>query len=156
MAKSKSIFICNICGEQSTKWLGKCPSCKGWNTFEEETIIQLSPNQIITKEESLPVSINKISTKEKARLKTNCEELDRVLGGGIMPGSVILIGGEPGIGKSTLLLQVLLNLKEVKSLYISGEESLTQIKLRADRIGVENENCYIFSETLIEKYYSTD
>ncbi|MBI5218555.1 MAG: DNA repair protein RadA [Bacteroidia bacterium] len=155
MAKTKTAFFCQNCGTQSPKWIGKCPSCNEWNTFVEEIIHKETPNSptIFKKSNSSPKLINEISLSEEARISTQSAELDRVLGGGLVPGSVILIGGEPGIGKSTLLLQITINLKKYKSLYISGEESAQQIKLRADRLGIHNNNCFVLNETRIEDIF---
>lgn len=141
MAKGKTatVFYCQNCGYESSKWMGQCPSCREWNTFVEEVVAKgTSVKESVQKKESArPVSLKEVNTEEAARFTTGMEELDRVLGGGIVPGSMVLVGGDPGIGKSTLLLQVCKNLTEQKKnvLYISGEESLQQIKLRAKRIG---------------------
>ena len=139
MAKAKkTVFFCQECGYESPKWMGQCPGCKSWNTFVEETV---SPNQTKHQEatgrkKAEPVALSEISLDEEDRIHTGIKELDRVLGGGIVQGSMTLVGGDPGIGKSTLLLQVCRNLADqVSVLYISGEESLKQIKLRAQRIG---------------------
>jgi len=152
MAQTKSIYTCQNCGTQSPKWMGKCPSCGGWNTFVEEIVqkkkstsnmaIQLSGNQ--------PLTLENIMAERNQRFPVGINEFDRVLGGGIVPGSIVLLGGEPGIGKSTLVLQMALGLQEKKILYISGEESLQQIKLRADRLKIARNNCLFLSETLLE------
>ena len=154
MPKVKSAFFCQNCGYESTKWLGKCPGCQQWNTFVEELIQKdLNKNANSWQEYSNDTSSKKtqslqsIKTKESPRLITPDTELNRVLGGGIVPGSIILIAGEPGIGKSTLFLQMGLQLQDVIVLYISGEESEQQIKMRADRLGVQNENFYLLTET---------
>ncbi|MFA6922725.1 MAG: DNA repair protein RadA [Bacteroidales bacterium] len=148
MAKIKTIFYCQNCGSQSPKWLGKCPSCNEWNTFVEEIIRKESQGSKVSfKKQTAPILISEISFKSEQRIKTNNEEFDRVLGGGIVPGSIVLIGGEPGIGKSTLMLQISLNIKNLKVLYITGEENEQQIKLRADRVGIKSTNCYILTET---------
>ena len=154
MPKVKSAFFCQNCGYESTKWLGKCPGCQQWNTFVEELIQKdLNKNANSWQEYSNDTSSKKtqslqsIKTKESPRLITPDTELNRVLGGGIVPGSIILIAGEPGIGKSTLFLQMGLQLQDVIVLYISGEESEQQIKMRADRLGVHNENFYLLTET---------
>ncbi len=149
--KSNIQYICSNCGYQSPKWLGKCPECGEWNTFEE-VILKNTKSPSLKKDnsnESLKItSINKIEIAKLSRIKTDIKEVDRVLGGGIIPGSVILIGGEPGIGKSTLLLQIANNIaKKNKILYVSGEESLEQIKHRADRLNIKNENLLVLSET---------
>lgn len=154
--KVKTLFICQTCGYQSPKWFGRCPGCQQWNTLIEEKIMEEKDRlreRIGFNSNSIPVPITEVIHEEKDRLKTEMEEFDRVLGGGIVFGSVILIGGDPGIGKSTLLLQVMnrLALKGHKILYISGEESLQQTKLRADRLGIFSDNLYVFSETSLEK-----
>ena len=138
MAKAKTVYICTSCGANSPKWIGKCPSCGEWNTYQEE-LIQ-------AKVSVKPKLLKDIETNNYHRIKTRDEELDRVLGGGIVPGSVILVGGQPGIGKSTLMLQIAMQL-DVNVLYVSGEESEEQIKLRANRINQDNGKCYIYSET---------
>ncbi len=152
MAKVKTTFFCQNCGSQYAKWLGQCPACKEWNTIVEE-VIQKSEksdwkiaSSSHSKRASKPLKINEIDVSEDARFKTQDDEFNRVLGGGIVPGSLILLGGEPGIGKSTLLLQVALKLP-FKVLYVSGEESQKQIKMRAERINPNNNNCYILTET---------
>lgn len=148
MAKVKTAFFCRNCGNESAKWLGKCPSCGEWNTFIEE-IIQKEEKGLSVKKygERVAVKIKDVSLGIETRIDTNNTELNRVLGGGLVPGSVILIGGEPGIGKSTLMLQVALNLKNLRFLYVSGEESEQQIRMRAERIGALNDQCYILTET---------
>ncbi len=152
MAKSKSIFVCQNCGAESTKWLGKCNSCNEWNTFVEEKVNKTKTYSGEREKVTIasPKPVNDIEATNFKRLDTNIHELNRVLGGGLVPGSVLLIGGEPGIGKSTLALQVALLARELKILYVSGEESNQQIKLRAERIGSMNPMCYILSETLLE------
>lgn len=150
MSKVKSTYFCQSCGNQSSKWLGKCPACGEWNTFVEEVI---STGKEETKPylkdniRPVPQSITSISFENENRINTGMEELNRVLGGGMVAGSVILIGGEPGIGKSTLLLQMALNISNARILYVSGEESGRQLKMRADRIGIKNEDCHILNET---------
>lgn len=152
MAASKSYFVCQNCGHKTSKWIGKCPSCNSWNSFSEEVEIKTSNAKSSTLiEKDKPISISKITQKSLARFVTGSKEFDRVLGGGIVPGSVILFGGEPGIGKSTLLLQIALKNKSLV-LYITGEESKEQIKLRADRISNhQNENCIISTENNLER-----
>jgi DNA repair protein RadA/Sms len=153
MARTKTIFTCSNCGAQSPKWLGRCPSCGGWNTFVEEVIVKKkSPGESHSKESSNhPLTLEQINgEKFSGRISFGINEFDRVLGGGIVPGSIVLLGGEPGIGKSTLALQVALNLKERQVLYVSGEESLRQIKLRADRLGVQKSNTLFLCETSLE------
>ena len=150
MAKTKSTFFCQNCGNQSTRWLGKCPACNEWNTYIEEVIVSKDNRKKGYKkgDKSItPKPINQISLEKEERIPTQSVELDRVLGGGLVSGSIILIGGEPGIGKSTLLLQVALKMKGMKILYVSGEESHQQLKMRADRIGLNNPECYILNET---------
>lgn len=154
MAKAKkTVFFCQECGYESPKWMGQCPGCKSWNTFVEETV---GPNQTkhqeaIGRKKAEPVALSEISLDEEDRIHTGIKELDRVLGGGIVQGSMTLVGGDPGIGKSTLLLQVCRNLADrVSVLYISGEESLKQIKLRAQRIGVFGERLRLLCETNLD------
>lgn len=150
MAKTKSAYFCQNCGAQSAKWIGRCPSCGEWNTYVEEIISKPSDNNIkFTKTESKPVEINNVSAEKTQRIVINNNEINRVLGGGIVPGSLILLGGEPGIGKSTLLLQIALEIKN-KVLYVSGEESAEQIKIRANRISKKNNETYILSDTFLE------
>ena len=157
MAKSKTSFFCQNCGYESAKWVGKCPSCQQWNSFVEEVIVKEEKTKKIWQEDSEksePRLINSISSEQTNRRSTSDKELDLVLGGGIVPGSLILIGGEPGIGKSTLMLQVALNVGR-KVLYISGEESEQQIKLRADRIqNTGKDEAWILSETDIDKIFN--
>ena len=153
LKNKKTVYFCQECGYESSKWMGQCPGCKAWNTFVEETVSVKKSTAVksstVSKE---PVSLNEIDISEEERQTTKIGELDRVLGGGIVPGSLVLVGGDPGIGKSTLLLQVCRNLakKNVSVLYISGEESLRQIKLRANRIGKFNEKMQLFCETNLE------
>ena len=156
MAKAKTHFVCQSCGYQAPKWLGRCPGCQGWNTFVEERVIEeKAPERDLLgfEAEAVPMPITEIVREERERLQIGIGEFDRVLGGGIVFGSVILVGGDPGIGKSTLLLQVMNRLasKERKVLYISGEESLQQTKMRADRLGVSSDQLYVVSETSLEK-----
>ena len=150
MAKSpKTIFVCNECGYESAKWMGKCPACNSWNTFFEQKIEKITENGIKTvKERNMPKALNSYKGEEVARTSTGFSELDRVLGGGIVKGSLILLGGEPGIGKSTLILQLCNKIHgEGKVLYVSGEESAEQIKLRADRLGIDNDDIMFLGET---------
>jgi len=157
MAKTKSLYVCQNCGVDSPKWIGRCPSCGEWNSYVEEIVSKdNSPKVIlggleITKQK--PILISEVETSEESRIDTSSNELNRVLGGGLVPGSLVLIGGEPGIGKSTLVLQVVLNLKGKRTLYISGEESVKQLKLRAERLKFENPDCYIVSETSLEQIF---
>lgn len=156
MAKNKTVFVCSSCGYESPKWLGKCPACNEWNTFYEEKVISSSKSSIgKSKEIPKPIELNKIEGKTDFKISTGFNELDRVLGGGLVNGSLILLGGEPGIGKSTLILQICDKIKtDGKILYISGEESGEQIKLRADRLGVKKDNLLFLSETNIENIES--
>lgn len=153
MAKGKkSVFFCQNCGHEETKWLGQCPACKEWNTFvEEKSISSSSSGNVKNGRDVKIVSLSEVSADDHVRLGTGMAELDRVLGGGIVPGSLVLVGGDPGIGKSTLLLQVCQKFAQERSvLYISGEESLSQIKLRANRMGEFNENLKLLCETNLE------
>ena len=153
MAKAKkSIFFCQNCGHEENKWLGQCPMCKEWNTFVEEKVSSAKTSSLKDKKEAQIVTLSSVSTEEDERMQTTIKELDRVLGGGIVPGSLVLVGGDPGIGKSTLLLQVCQKLSAMKKkvLYISGEESLKQIKLRANRMGDFSEYLYLLCETNLD------
>jgi DNA repair protein RadA/Sms len=153
MAKSKTVFVCQNCGAESPKWIGRCPSCKEWNTYHEEIIAPLSSRElsfIPGQEKRNPELLDNIKADEKNRRKTGISELDRILGGGMVSGSLILLGGEPGVGKSTLALQLALALKQTKILYVSGEESEEQISLRAQRLKNSNPLCYILCETILE------
>lgn len=150
MAKGKkTIYFCQNCGHEETKWLGQCPACKEWNTFVEEKVIASSASaNVRTEREVKIVALSEVSADDHTRIETGMAELDRVLGGGIVPGSLVLVGGDPGIGKSTILLQVCQRLAQERSvLYISGEESLSQIKLRANRMGEFKENLKLLCET---------
>ncbi len=148
--KIKNVFICQECGYESGKWLGKCPDCSNWNTFVEETVKE-EKKKSVSKILANPVHIDNITAHNEERIKTGIGELDMVLGGGIVPGSMILVAGEPGIGKSTLLLQICNSLStEKKVMYVSGEESEKQIKLRADRLGVRGKELYVLGETNID------
>ena len=155
MAKNKMVFFCRECGYESAKWMGQCPGCKSWNTFTEEPVAMKPSgrvNALKADGKAEPVKLSQVSVDEKDRISTNMEELDRVLGGGIVPGSLILVGGDPGIGKSTLLLQVCRNLsdKALDVLYISGEESLRQIKMRANRLGEFGDRLSLLCEINLE------
>ena len=154
MAKNKTVYICQNCGAESPKWIGRCPSCKEWNSYHEE-IIQGSGSRetafIVTQEKRKPERLDDIKSDEFSRNKSGISELDRILGGGIVSGSLILLGGEPGVGKSTLALQIALALKDKRILYVSGEESEEQISLRAKRMKASNPECYILSETELER-----
>lgn len=154
MAKTKIAYFCQSCGAQADKWAGKCNSCGSWNTIVEEVVHKETKNnrlQVFAKNEkgasNKSILLQDVGTIEHPRIPVAGKELTRVLGGGIVPGSLVLFGGEPGIGKSTLMLQVALRLKHLKILYVSGEESEQQIKMRADRIGITTENCFILQET---------
>ncbi|MEO6844888.1 MAG: DNA repair protein RadA [Ginsengibacter sp.] len=154
MSKTKSAFFCSNCGHESAKWVGKCPSCNEWNTFVEEVIVKGNePPSNEWKEFSgmrgslKTISLQEVASGEEQRIITEDAELNRVLGGGIVLGSIVLIAGEPGIGKSTLFLQASLQLKNIVTLYISGEESEQQIKMRADRLQISNENFFLLTET---------
>ncbi|MCB4807506.1 DNA repair protein RadA [Tamlana sp. 62-3] len=158
MAKVKTSFFCQSCGTQYSKWQGQCNACKQWNTIVEEVIQKPEKNDWKTtpstnlKKASVPLRINEINSAKETRLNTIDSEFNRVLGGGIVPGSVILLGGEPGIGKSTLLLQISLQLP-YKTLYVSGEESQKQIKMRAERIKPDSENCFVLTETKTQNIF---
>ncbi len=156
MAKTKTTFFCQNCGAQSGKWIGKCPSCNEWNTYVEEIVkseskndrLQLfSANKNSKNTSNKPILLQDVGLQDFPRIAVPGKELTRVLGGGIVPGSLVLFGGEPGIGKSTLMLQLALRLKNLRILYVSGEESEQQIKMRAERIGVTTETCFILQET---------
>jgi len=156
MAKSTSSFFCKSCGASSAKWVGKCPACGEWNTYVEEIvqkekIAYKSAWKLENQKNLVPVQLKEINQTNEQRLEIDDLELSRVLGGGLVPGSVILVGGEPGIGKSTLMLQLALRFKNKKVLYVSGEESETQIKMRADRISNAVADCYLFTETSTQK-----
>lgn len=153
MAKKTSAFFCRSCGYESSKWMGQCPGCKEWNTFDEEPVmISSSSGKKRSLSAAKPVSISEVSSDKEERISSGSKELDRVLGGGIVKGSLVLIGGDPGIGKSTLLLQVTKNLSvsNHKVLYVSGEESLRQIKMRADRLGKDFKDMMLLCETNLE------
>ena len=150
MAKTKTTFFCQSCGNQSSKWLGKCPSCGEWNSYIEEVVSkpENKHNKFQSKDnKNIPELITSITSEREERIDSKSDELNRVLGGGLVAGSIILVGGEPGIGKSTLLLQVALNMKGDRILYVSGEESNRQLKMRADRLGIKNPDCFILNET---------
>ena len=146
MSKTKIKYVCSNCGYESLRWIGKCPECDSWNTFVEE-IIETSPHQKSSYEGRVPLhKINEITAAEEDRIKTGINEFDRVLGGGLMPGSVVLLGGDPGIGKSTLAMQAASNIKD-KVLYVTGEESEKQIKIRASRLKINSDEFYVLAET---------
>ncbi len=153
MAKNKTVFVCQNCGVESAKWIGRCPSCKEWNTYHEEIIVSSASHDPLlasVREKRKPELLDSIKTDEHQRQKSGIAELDRILGGGIVNGSLILLGGEPGVGKSTLALQLALALKGKTILYVSGEESEEQISMRAQRMKGSNPACYILSETELE------
>jgi DNA repair protein radA len=156
--KEKSVWFCTECGNDSPKWEGRCPVCGAWNSMVEEKV--KSTRQGATKSplgrtpESVPRKVSEIETVAEPRIHMPSEELNRVLGGGLVPGSMVLIGGEPGIGKSTLVLQNILAIKSRRMLYVSGEESAMQIKLRADRLGRMSDNCYVVTETSLESIFA--
>lgn len=157
-SKVKTAWFCNNCGYESPKWLGKCPGCGEWNTFiEEKVVVTKGKNQSSRQglvKSSKPIKLSEVEIKEECRIKMPSGELNRVLGGGLVEGSLTLIGGEPGIGKSTLLLQNILSMRNRKILYISGEESASQLKLRADRLGKLSENTYILCETNLDRIFA--
>lgn len=160
MSKIRTVYFCQNCGAQSAKWIGKCPTCNEWNTYVEEVVNKKEEEKFTWRDRKTsttftnkPQKLVDISDNENERSSTEDSELDRVLGGGMVRGSLILLGGEPGIGKSTLLLQVALQVKNQKVLYVSGEESGSQIKLRADRIKQQNDDFYIITETNTQKIF---
>jgi len=151
MSKTKSAFFCQDCGHESPKWLGKCPGCHSWNTLIEEIKVKKSSTTPFSRKasEANPKQLNEIKQEDNPKFSLNDSELNRVLGGGVVQGSLILIGGDPGIGKSTLMLQLAIK-ESIKILYVSGEESEQQIKMRAERIGIENQSCFILTETNLD------
>ena len=158
MAKLKTVYFCSQCGHESPKWMGRCPSCGEWSTFVEEVVRKDAASKpedtrSFTNQKSEPLTLRDIRAEEEPRIDTRDAELNRVLGGGLVPASVVLIGGEPGIGKSTLVLQTALKLKGLPILYVSGEESARQLKLRAERIGLENDDCWIVCETDLDEIF---
>lgn len=156
MAKEKTIYVCQSCGAEFSKWLGRCSSCNSWNTIVEEVVQKVSSraSASLVREGSAPQRLNEIKHNQEQRVNTSIGEFNRVLGGGLVKGSLVLLGGEPGIGKSTLALQLALNISSEKVLYISGEESLEQIKLRAERIKHTNDTAYFVNETAIDNIIS--
>ena len=150
--KAKTIFVCNECGYESAKWMGKCPACNSWNTFFEEKLsTKVESGKREKKIQEAPKPLNSFVGQDAQRTSTGYAELDRVLGGGLVKGSLVLVGGEPGIGKSTLILQLCDKVKgEGKVLYVSGEESVEQIKLRADRLNIKNDDILFLGETDID------
>lgn len=160
MAKTKTVYICSHCGADSPKWLGKCPNCGEWNTYVEEVVAKevpsakrLVPSGLSERGQARPVLLRDITAEKEDRLDLKDQELNRVLGGGLVKGSLVLIGGEPGIGKSTLVLQTILKLHDLKVLYVSGEESYRQLKMRADRLAPDSQNCLILCETNLEQIF---
>ena len=156
--KTKTVYVCSDCGAESPKWIGKCPSCGAWNTYVEEVVSKEPPAKrplfdVPDRGKARPVLLRDITATEEARIDLRDGELNRVLGGGLVKGSLVLIGGEPGIGKSTLVLQTVLRLSGVRTLYVSGEESSRQLKLRADRLAQDNPDCYILCETRLEEVF---
>ena len=153
MSKNRIKYICSNCSYESLKWLGKCPECESWNSFTEEEIVETSKRKpTISKSKYELNTIETISANEEDRIKTGISEFDRVLGGGLMPGSVILLGGDPGIGKSTLAMQATANINH-KVLYATGEESEKQIKLRASRLKLNSPDFYVQAESEIFQIY---
>ena len=155
MADAKKAYVCRECGYDAPKWLGKCPSCGAWNTFDELVVAKKGSSVAAAVTSSAvpkakPQRVQDIKTGETKRIDVGQSEVNRVLGGGLVPGSVILVGGEPGIGKSTLALQLALADNNLRTLYVSGEESAEQIKMRAERLGIHNEDCVVYTETLLE------
>lgn len=160
MAKTKTVYICSHCGADSPKWLGKCPNCGEWNTYVEEVVAKEVPSAkrpvpsgLSERGQVRPVLLRDITAEKEDRLDMKDQELNRVLGGGLVKGSLVLIGGEPGIGKSTLVLQTILKLHDLKVLYVSGEESYRQLKMRADRLAPDSQNCLILCETNLEQIF---
>lgn len=160
MAKTKTVYVCSHCGADSPKWLGKCPNCGEWNTYVEEVVAKEVPTAkrpvpsgLSERGQARPVLLRDITAEKEDRLDLKDQELNRVLGGGLVKGSLVLIGGEPGIGKSTLVLQTILKLHDLKVLYVSGEESYRQLKMRADRLAPDSQNCLILCETNLEQIF---
>lgn len=147
MAKEKTVYVCSNCGQDSPKWVGKCPSCGEWNTYVEEIVrkepVNRRPVSGIETQKPKPVILSEIIADDEPRINMHDNELNRVLGGGLVPGSLVLIGGEPGIGKSTLVMQTVLRMPEKKILYVSGEESARQLKLRADRLSEATASLFV-------------
>jgi len=151
MAKNKTVYVCSNCGVDSPKWIGRCPSCGEWNRYVEEVLVKTKKEAVsFTDSPSRPELISEITSSNKRRILTGLKEIDRILGGGMVPGSLILFGGEPGIGKSTLALQLAMKMDGKKILYVSGEESGEQIRLRSDRLKDSNDSCFIYNETSLE------
>lgn len=156
MAQTKSVYFCSSCGHESPKWMGRCPACGEWNTFVEEKVsTKKSKNKgLLVSESTRPVKLSDIQPLDEPRIHMPSEELNRVLGGGLVAGSLTLLGGEPGIGKSTLLLQNILSIRNRRILYVSGEESASQLKLRADRLGKVSDNTFILTETQLDRIFT--
>ncbi len=158
MAKDKTVYVCSNCGQESPKWMGKCPACGEWNTFVEQVIhAESSAKHVEWKSDRSrpkPIPISEVVADEEQRIDMKDAEFNRVLGGGLVPGSLVLIGGEPGIGKSTLVMQTVMKLADKKILYVSGEESEKQLKLRADRLSSTSSDCLIVCETSLEQIYT--
>ncbi|MDR2840133.1 MAG: DNA repair protein RadA [Paludibacter sp.] len=157
MSKNKTVFVCRNCGNESPKWIGRCQGCGEWNSYVEEVVASKTASRpshgSLAQAAQKPMLIADVPARAETRISTQNAELDRVLGGGIVNGSLILIGGEPGIGKSTLVLQTVLTLKGKRTLYVSGEESTSQLKLRAERLVSTNDECYVVSETALEEIF---
>ena len=159
MAKDKIMYVCEECGQESPKWVGKCPACGQWNTMKEFRVATTTTKRAIAPlsmqaEVKRPIPMRKIEVEDEPRIDMGDGELNRVLGGGLMPGSLVLLGGEPGIGKSTLVLQTVLRMEDRKILYVSGEESVRQIKLRADRLCPDGgTDVLVLCETSLEEIY---
>ena len=155
MAQKKSLWFCTSCGNEYSKWMGRCPSCGEWNTIVEQSVATGTRKAVsVPGKGSKPMRLHEVDTASEDRFSLNSTEVDRILGGGIVKGSLVLLGGEPGIGKSTLSLQLPLGLPTMKTLYVSGEESVRQVKMRADRLGGDASGCYLYSETLLENILS--
>ena len=163
-SKLKTVYVCQSCGAESSKWIGRCPACNEWNTYVEQIVRKdNAANAAISStrqsaagpaQKTQPILINEVPLTKEERILTGCSEFDRVLGGGLVPGSMVLIGGDPGIGKSTLVMQVVLGIEGKRTLYISGEESEKQLKMRAERLGdLRNKECYIVSETSLDNIF---
>ncbi len=154
MAKIKKAYYCKECGNESPKWFGQCPACGAWGSCSEEVVARVTESGVRRTSESRPQKVAEIADADHKRIELSSPEVNRVLGGGLVRGSLVLLGGEPGIGKSTLSLQVALATKGIKTLYVSGEESASQIKMRASRLGEVSNDCYIYPETLLENILS--
>lgn len=157
MAKTKSVYVCQECGAESAKWIGRCPACGAWNSYVEQIVrkegVTKNNGFSFSESENKPIRIESVEINHEERFNTHSEEFNRVLGGGIVPGSLVLIGGEPGIGKSTLALQIALSMTNKRILYVSGEESVKQLKIRADRMKKPLSTCFVISETSLEQIY---